>query len=197
MLLNKNVMNTPYITDASYKKITFSTPELQNTEFDTCKFVDCDFTSAYLTSTSFLDCQFIDCNFSSAKINDTAFKAVLFSNCKLLGTPFNACNPFLLEMTFKACNLNLASFYGIKLKNTVFTDCNLEKTDFTNADLSGATLANCNLNQAIFNTTNLEKADFSSAKNLTISPEYNKIKGAKFSKENALGLLTDYKVIIT
>jgi len=190
-------MNTSYITDSTYKNKTFSTQELQNTEFDTCSFIDCDFTTAFLTATSFLECEFVDCNFSSAKIKNTAFKSVLFTNCKLLGVPFNICNPFLLEMTFVACNLTLASFYGLSLKNTTFKECNLSKTDFSNADLSGATLANCDLNQTIFNTTNLEKTDFFTSYNLSISPKYNKIKGAKFSKENALGLLTDFKVIIT
>jgi fluoroquinolone resistance protein len=190
-------MNSPYITDSSYKNKVFTTSELQNTEYDTCTFTDCDFTSAFLTSTVFSECEFIDCNFSSAKIKNTAFKSVHFSNCKLLGTPFNASNPFLLEMTFHACNLSLASFYGLNLKNTTFTDCNLEKTDFTNTDLSGATLSHCNLYQTLFSGTNLEKADLTTAENLNISPEYNKVKGAKFSKENALGLLADYKIIIT
>ncbi|MFT5214696.1 MAG: hypothetical protein ACI9WV_002428, partial [Patiriisocius sp.] len=53
-----------------------------------------------------------------------------------------------------------------------------------------------NLKEAIFNGTNLEQTDFITAFNFEINPEKNHLKGAKFSKENLFGLLSDYKIII-
>jgi hypothetical protein len=42
----------------------------------------------------------------------------------------------------------------------------------------------------------LEKTDFSTAKNITLDPEQNKLKQAKFSVEGALSLLSKYKIEI-
>ena len=43
---------------------------------------------------------------------------------------------------------------------------------------------------------NLEKVDFKTAFNLDINPQENKLKGAKFSKQNVVGLVSIYKVIV-
>jgi len=48
----------------------------------------------------------------------------------------------------------------------------------------------------VFNYTNIEKADFLTSENFIIDPEINKIKAARFSKENISGLLYKYKIFI-
>ena len=123
-------------------------------------------------------------------------RILFFKDCKLVGTPFNECNNFLLAMTFNNCQLNLASFYNLKLNNTKFNNCKLEHTDFTNSNLKQSTFLKCDLNNAVFDNTNLEKTDFRTAYNYSISPSNKKIKGAKFSKNEIFGLLKDYNIII-
>jgi uncharacterized protein YjbI with pentapeptide repeats len=90
----------------------------------------------------------------------------------------------------------MSSFQGKKLKKTVFTNCNLEGVDFTEADLSEAVFQNCDLKNAIFDRTQLEKADLSTAFNLQLDPERNRLKNAKFSMEGALELLSKYQIKI-
>ncbi|HIC30288.1 MAG TPA: pentapeptide repeat-containing protein, partial [Flavobacteriaceae bacterium] len=62
---------------------------------------------------------------------------------------------------------------------------------------SKANFDNCDLKNAVFEQTNLEQANFFTAINYSINPERNKIKGAKFSKDQISGLLDTYKIIIS
>jgi uncharacterized protein YjbI with pentapeptide repeats len=130
------------------------------------------------------------------KAKNTSLQDVIFDNCKLLGFPFHDSNSFLMSMTFIKSQLNLSSFFNLQLKNTIFKDCKLEQTDFTNVNLSGSSFDNCDLYQTIFDNTLLEKVDFTTSYNLSINPNNNRIKDANFSKENALGLLTIFKINI-
>jgi fluoroquinolone resistance protein len=118
------------------------------------------------------------------------------ANCKLLGLHFDDCNTFLLSFQFDDCLLNYSSFYQLKLKNTRFRNCVLHEVDFVEADLSGAVFQNCDLNLAVFENTILEGADFVAAHNFTIDPTKNRIKKAKFSFQNLVGLLTEFGIEI-
>jgi len=84
----------------------------------------------------------------------------------------------------------------MNIKSTKFEDSIIEDADFSEANLTGATFGNCDLRQSVFNRTVLEKVDFRTAHNFSIDPEENRIKKAKFSKENIRGLLTKHDIII-
>ncbi|OUS00672.1 hypothetical protein A9Q86_07870 [Flavobacteriales bacterium 33_180_T64] len=189
-------MNLPFICDKTYKNISYTIKQLSKAEYDNCTFINCDFSNSYISNISFLECEFIDCNFSMVKTKGTILKDIIFNNCKLLGFPFHECNPFLMSMIFIKSQLNLSSFFNLKLKDTTFKECKLEQTDFTNTDLSTSKFMNCDLYQTIFDNSNLEKVDFSTSYNLSINPDINRIRHANFSKENALGLLGHYQINI-
>ena len=77
-----------------------------------------------------------------------------------------------------------------------FKECSLHDVDFTEADLSNAVFAHCDLMGSTFMQSNLEKADFSTAKNYSINPAFNKIKKARFSVPEITGLLHQYDIVI-
>jgi fluoroquinolone resistance protein len=112
----------------------------------------------------------------------------------LLGLDFSECNPFLLQLYFADCQLNLASFYALKLKGTMFKNCTMHEVDFTETELMSAKFMDCDLKRTIFSRTNLEKSDFQTAENYSIDPENNRMKGAIFSLEGVVGLLDKYGV---
>jgi uncharacterized protein YjbI with pentapeptide repeats len=68
--------------------------------------------------------------------------------------------------------------------------------DFTESDLTNAYFDNCDLKKAIFEKTILEKSDFKSTFGFSIDPEKNRLKKAKFSKENIIGLLQHHNIIV-
>ncbi len=113
------------------------------------------------------------------------------------GLRFEACNPFLFEVHFKKCVLNLCSFYQINGKGTSFEACTLQEVDFTEANFSEAKFEDCDLAGALFDRSNLEKADFRNAFNYRISPTINRLKKAKFSQDGLAGLLHDFGIEIS
>jgi uncharacterized protein YjbI with pentapeptide repeats len=114
----------------------------------------------------------------------------------MIGFPFFECNSFLLQLSFNTCNLRLVSFYLLNLKQTNFKNCNLQSVDFTQSNLTEADFNSSDLSKAIFEQSTLEKANFISARNYTIHPEKNRLKGAKFNKDGLYGLLSMYSIII-
>jgi uncharacterized protein YjbI with pentapeptide repeats len=109
---------------------------------------------------------------------------------------FDDCNKFLLSFEFENCILNFSSFYKLKIKNTHFNNCKLEEVEFVGTDLTNSVFKNCDFRKAAFENTLLEKADLRTSFNFSINPETNKISKAKFSKQNIIGLLDNYKIIV-
>ncbi|MFP9116021.1 pentapeptide repeat-containing protein [Flavobacterium sp. RHBU_3] len=184
------------ITDLDYKKKDYTDNPLTKAEYDNCTFTGCNFENANLSGIVFSQCTFISCNMGNAQIGGSAFKECEFKECKLLGLNFSGCDPFLFSVSFDHCPMDLASFYKMKLKGTKFIHCDLSEADFTEADLTGACFDHCNLENAVFDRTVLEKADLRSAYNFAICPESNRIKKARFSRDNIEGLLHKYKIDI-
>ncbi len=189
-------MTEQYFEDGTFEKIDFTAKALGKGEYDGCTFKHCNFSNTDLSNTDFSDCEFIGCNLSMAKLVKTAFKNIKFKDCKLLGLHFENCSPFLFEVNFDNCLLNLSSFYKMKIIKTTFKDSTLHEVDFTEANLANAIFDNCDLNNAIFSNSIVEKADFRTAYHYSINPETNKIKKAKFSMAGITGLLNQYDIVV-
>jgi uncharacterized protein YjbI with pentapeptide repeats len=189
-------MNKTYIEEETIENVDFSEDLTENMEYEYCTFKNCNFSNCQLTNYRFSECEFIDCNFSNAGLADVSLQDVKFVNCKMLGLHFDDCNEFGFSASFDHCQLNHSIFYQMKLGRTSFYHCQLHGTDFTEANLTAVPLKNCDLMHAVFINTNLEKADFSQAINYSIDPSINKIKGAKFSLPEVVGLLDVYNIKI-
>jgi uncharacterized protein YjbI with pentapeptide repeats len=185
-------MEIPYLEDKNFVNLN----QLEKAEYVNCQFKNCQFTELDLTGFIFDHCNFDQCNLSLVKLNQTSFRDSTFNYCKLLGLHFDHCNTFLLSFAFHNCQLNLSSFYKLKLKGTLLMHCGLEEVDFSEADLRAANFSNSNLLNAIFDQTILEKADFRNAYNYSINPERNQIKKAKFSAIGIQGLMQHWDIII-
>ncbi len=190
-------MDTPFIADETFKNVNYSEVKLPKGEYENCVFEGCDFSEGYLDNQNFMECEFIDCNLSNANVAHTIFKEVTFFHCKMMGLKLEQANDFLMDIMFNNCILNFSSFHAMDLKSQKFDTCKLIEVDFSEADLSNSVFADCYLDKAVFEKTNLENADLRRAKDFTIDPEKNRIKNAKFSKENVLGLLAKYNIVIT
>ncbi len=189
-------MGKSFITDKDFTCIDFATGKLNIADYENCTFKNCNFAETSLSEIAFEDCRFEDCDLSNISAGKTAFRNVVFKNCKLTGVRFEECNPFLLTFRFENCQLNLSSFYQLKIKETKFESCLLLEADLTEADLTGSAFLNCDFSGAVFENTNLEKTDFRSSFNFIVNPEINRIQGAKFSFDNITGLLHQYNIII-
>jgi fluoroquinolone resistance protein len=189
-------MERDYFDEQDFSNMNFTEKPLPVGDYENCRFNNCNFQHTDLSGIGFTDCVFTDCNLGMVKLVKTAFRNIRFHNCKLLGLHFEDCNSFLFAVAFDDCMLQLASFYQMSIKNTVFKHVNLREADFTEADLTGAIFEDCDLANAIFDHTVLEKADLRGAVNYTIDPAQNRIRKAKFSTSGIAGLLYKYDIEI-
>jgi fluoroquinolone resistance protein len=178
--------------DQQFINSDFENISLIDQEFENCSFKNCNFSASILNGSTFTETVFEGCNFSLTKMKNSSFRKVSFRNCKIIGTHFDECNPFLLEMMFNQSIIELSSFCGLQLKGILFEDCKLIESDFTSANLSSAIFRQTNLERSIFFNTILEKADLSSAYQYSIDPNQNNLKRAKFSYPALLGLLENH-----
>ncbi len=186
----------PYFNELIFKGIDYTKTSIVKGEYDGCTFIGCDFSNVHASNIGFVYCEFINCNFSNTIVANSAFKSVKFIECKIIGVKFYECDSFLLALHFEKCQLNLSSFYQLKIPNTNFLNCNLQEIDFSETTLSKATFDNCDLKNAIFDRTNIENANFITSFNFEINPSKNKIKKANFSQTNVIGLLTAFNIIV-
>ena len=189
-------MESMYTQDKIFEKVNMLEAGLPVGEYDSCRFVGCQFADADISYRTFSECTFDHCNFSLTRLNQTTFRDVQFNNCELLGLHFNTCNSFIFTVGFDRCLIRLSSFHQLKLRKTVFQTCEIHQTDFSNADLTGAVFDQCNLDKTTFEDTILEKADFRTAYNYAIDPERNRLKKARFALPAVVGLLAKYDIQI-
>ncbi|GMN10362.1 pentapeptide repeat-containing protein [Croceitalea sp. MTPC9] len=189
-------MDNPFVTNKHFKNEDYSKTRLRRAEYQECIFDTCQFQNGYLDNHHFTECEFLACDLSNTNIKHTIFNDVVFKECKLIGLRFEDLNDSLLSLRFDNCQLDFASFFQLRLKNTLFKECSLLETDFTEADLTSSSFPNCNLDKTIFDNTILTKVDFTSALNLVLNPENNQIKKARFSVDSVMGLLKKYDIVI-
>ena len=73
----------------------------------------------------------------------------------------------------------------------------MHEVDLSACDMVGSVLDDCDMAGATFDNTNIEKADLRTAINYTIDPNANRIKNAKFSLPEAVGLLYKFDIEVS
>ena len=189
-------MEKQFFENQSFEHLQLGLNPLAAGNYEQCTFSDCDFSNAVLSPLVFVECTFVSCNLSMVKSLGTGMRKVDFQHCKLLGFRFDTCSDLSFEVSFTHCTLDFASFFNRKMKGTRFAECSLCEVDFTDADLSKAVFDECDLDQAFFEGTTLLGTDFRTATSVVLDPEKNKLKGARFSSSNVLGLLQKYQLDI-
>lgn len=92
--------------------------------------------------------------------------------------------------------MQYCNFSELNLKNCCFEGSKLRESHFSSTNLSGANFRNVDLSGTVFHHSDLTKADFSTASCYDIDPLNNKIKKAKFSLPEAVGLLRGFDITL-
>lgn len=179
-----------------FKSEDYSKKSFEYHSFINCSFNNCNFSESLLWNAKFCSCTFTGCNFSLVKLDGSRMQDVQFIDCKIVGAEFFKCERAFFSTCFKNCLLHYCNFSDLNMKNTAFTESKLKENYFTNASLNGADFSETDLSGTIFHNCDLSKADFSSAKCYDIDPRTNKIKKAKFSLPEVVGLLRGLDIII-
>ncbi len=193
-------------SNSQYSDRTFEGANLNANRLTSSQFYDCTFSHCSFVETVFLDCRFVgckfqDCDLSLLQVPGSSFSGTLFEDSKLIGinwTHGNWGNNLLQEpLVSIRCVLNHSTFIGLPLKGTQIKDCIARDIDFRETDLNQADFEGTDLAESLFSQTNLTQADLSRARNYTISPEENTLKGARFSLPEAMSLLYSLDIVLT
>ncbi|PKH01053.1 hypothetical protein CXF72_19160 [Psychromonas sp. MB-3u-54] len=189
--------NEQYL-DESFDKQVLLSLEIFGSEFEDCEFNDCDFSSAVFVRCKFLNCSFNRCNLSLIKVPQSHFFEVRFIESKLLGVDWTMAYwpSFHLdsELKFSKCILNDSSFFGLTLNELKLEECKLHEVDLRDGDFSNSSMTYCDFTNSLFMHTNLQNVDFSESSNFNIDVLENKISKAKFSRYEALSLLSSLDI---
>jgi len=182
-----------YFNDETFEQ---SATPLVTGEYEDCTFHYLDLSNSNLSNCLFIGCEFLGCNLSNINLTNSSLQDSSFSQCKMLGLRFDTCNAFGFSVTFETCQLSHAVFTAMNLKNCRFENCELLHVDFTESVLSDVVMRKCSLDGATFDRTRLENTDLRNSTGFRIDPENNFIKGARFSREEAIHLLDKYRLKI-
>ncbi len=181
-----------------YLSSTFDELVLSNQILDAILFEDCTFTSGDFNETEFVGCKFIDCRFSQcnlsiAKIDSCRFSDVVIEDSKVIGIDWTKAKwpkiPLFSPINFYKCIMNDSTFMGLSLNEIVIEECKAHDVDFRDGSFCDANFRYTDFTNSLFNETNLSGSDFTEALNYKIDINYNQLKGAKFSRLEAVCLL--------
>ncbi|ABM01804.1 pentapeptide repeat-containing protein [Shewanella amazonensis] len=179
--------------DTRFEQLDMANACFRDMEFEDCVFSDCDFSAARFQHCRFNQCRFERCNLSLVVFAASRLFGVSFVESKLIGVDWTRADwPDFhrdFELAFQRCILNDSSFYGLTMKQLMMAECRVQEVDFRHSNFSGASLTHCDFSGSLFVQTNLSRADFSGSEGFNINVLENTLKGATFSRFDALSLL--------
>lgn len=183
-----------------FEEIDLHGKKITKAEFEDCTFISCDFSETFFASCKFTECRFVNCNLSLMKLTNTKMSDVDFDSCKMIGIDWTMADwKSLLNadpLRFRECILNDSNFFGLSLEGLVMRECRAKEVDFCNGTFRKADFTLTDFKGALFANTHLEEANFTDAQNTSIDIRSNHLKGAVFSRYEALFLLESMGIVL-
>lgn len=162
-------------------------------------FSHCTFRDCIIEDCELLDCRFFECRFERCRISGTQLRNVQcvsadFERCSLSGIQWAALQPprmrFALPFrTLRGCQLRYNTFMDIRLDRFDFSDCSIVGSMFSQCSLVEADLRRCSLEETEFFRCDLSKADMREATGYQVDIMTCRLKDARFSFPEVMGLL--------
>jgi len=192
--------NKPLLEESenkTFRSEDFSGRSLNNLSFTNCLFERCNFTESSWINAIFCSCLFKNCNISLVDLRGCRIQEVLFEECKIVGAEFLKCNTdFIFSMDAKKTFIQYCNFSELDMKKTSFEGSKIYDGTFINTCLTEVNFSDTDLKGTLFRRCNLNKSNFCGALNYVIDPLSNKIKKAKFSFPEVIGLLKSFDIEI-
>ena len=185
----------------TFEGIDLHGQKISKAEFEDCIFLSCDFSETFFFACKFIECRFENCNLSVMKLTNTKMSDVEFVSCKMIGIDWTMADwKSLLNaqpLGFRECILNDSNFFGLNLDEMVMYACKAKEVDFSNGSFQKADFRGTDFKGALFANTHLEGANFVDTSNTMIDIRSNHLKGAIFSRYEALFLLETMGIVLT
>ena len=185
-----------YISEASFSGGLGEGEIVRSVDFDECTFTG-SLEGGRLVGCTFTECEFVGANLSRVDLTDSRFIDCTFTGCKVLAVNFAVMGTGVVSatpVTFERCQFELSTFQGLDARGFAFRECGLVEVDFSEADLRRASFVDSRLDGARFTRSDLREADFRGATGYAIDVRDSRVKGARFSAGEALGLLEPFGI---
>ena len=184
----------------NFAHIRLEGEELNDLHFDGCTFVHCELIDTKLVGCSFTDCKFEHCKALNGIYTHVNASDNAFTDCALIGIQWpdfmTARSVRLPFASLVRCKLSYNVFHGMRMKRIDFGESDLTGCIFEDCDLSESKFCHCTLSEATFSNNNLMHADFRGAKAYEFSTAENRIRQAKFSFPEVMGLLKALEIVV-
>lgn len=171
-----------YLDNLVLEKLEIKGKSFLSTEFKSCIFFNCNFTSSLFFSSTLIECKFINCHFTWTNFVDVDLFSCEFNDCVIIGmeisdavtrkTKFTNCTEVLdlqirsgreREYSFKSCYLHHLDIepMGSKFSEKFdFMDCLIKESSFDRIDLTESEFKECNLSLNQFSSCSLSDKTF-------------------------------------
>ena len=116
---------------------------------------------------------------------------VVFHTCRLQAVDFGALarDPVGVSVRFEACDLSVASFRDLDLRQAAFDGGRAQEAAFVAVDLHGIQMRGLDLSGAEIRGCDLRDADLRGSSGVVLSPCDNRVRGLRIDLPDAVGLL--------
>ena len=163
--------------------------DLWHARFEACVFEGVDWSGKDLRGARFEECTFVACDLSNMRTLGLGLQDVTFRESKLVGFDFASCNALGFRVHMEDCIADAVNGEATDFRNVTWKGGRAHGADFTGANLEGLAFDGVDLTGALFGQTKLAGADFRTATGWRIRPDENRIRGAKFRRDDLSGLV--------
>jgi fluoroquinolone resistance protein len=177
----------------TFQGLDYAEGTLTSKTFEECTFTQCSFSDTQFDHCKFIECTFRSCDLSNVKLNASKFQAVTFDECKVIGVDWTRADwpryAAPAKLAFRKSIVNYTSFFGLNLQELVLEECKVRNVDFRQGDFARSNFTYSDFAESMFGGTKLQGADFSESTNYVMDIRENQVKGARFTRTEAAGLL--------
>ncbi|MFI0372851.1 pentapeptide repeat-containing protein [Actinomadura sp. 1N219] len=149
-----NLADDGVYLSALYGNLDLSAHDVEDVEFERCRFQETRFAGTVMRRAGFADVEFTSCDLANLKLIDSRIFNAVIDGSRLTGTSMSECG--LRDVLFTNCRADLSSFRFSRFKSVVFRDCNLTDANFQGAELGSVRFERCKLAGAQFSNANMK-----------------------------------------
>lgn len=186
-------MKNKYYENETFNNYSFEGEILEEYEFTECTFIDCTVCGCTVSRCRFNECMFRGCSFKGIKSSYSEVSFGVFEKCVLDGINWRTLLPEVplacpVERLTE-CRMRYNTFFKISLNRFDFSGNEIVKSEFTECALAKCCFRGCELSGTEFFRCDLADADFRDAHNYRIDIDGSRLKNARFSYPDVMGLL--------
>ncbi len=187
-------------TAKTLEQLRYGAEEMEDMSFDECVFENCTFDATTFVRCRFISCTFLRCSFVTPSARYTDMRFCVFEDCRLIGMNFMTFvnDEFIRDpvSSLKGCRLKYCDFHDMKLSGRDMSSSSYSQCSFSECDLRSAVFRRCDLDGTGFSNCDMRGADFRGAVGYAVDPVTNKLKGSRFSAEEAVSILSGLGIIL-